>query len=70
MPRIVPSQVVQFIDNVEVFEKAAMQMGGRAASWQIRIDLGSVHNIRALIRLVEELPNDLLTIPAEDMSLW
>jgi len=51
MPRVVPSQVVEFIDTVFGFARSRQQYN---------VDLQYKDRVTALLRLVEELPDELL----------
>jgi hypothetical protein len=58
MPRVVPSQVVAFID--EVFAFARLQRQRNLVQQQYIVDAQYKDRVIALIRLVDELPNELL----------
>jgi hypothetical protein len=53
MPRVVPSQVVEFIDGVFPFARSQTRYN---------VDVQFKDRVMALLRLIEELPSELLTM--------
>jgi hypothetical protein len=62
MPRIVPSQVVDVID--QVFPSAKTQQNTQ--SGRISIDKGYQKELAAIIELVEQIPSELIILDAEN----
>ena len=59
MPRVVPSQVVEFVDAVFPFARSRQQYN---------VDIQYKDGVTALLRLVEELPDELLVMDGAEYN--
>jgi hypothetical protein len=59
MPRVVPSQIVEFIDAEFPFARARQPP---------TVDHADIDALSALVRLTEELPDELMTVSGRSHS--
>ena len=61
MPRVVPSQIVEFIDQTIPKAKKQTDLGGRPFS----LNRTDQHPCVALVKLIDQLPGELLVMPGQ-----
>lgn len=59
MPRVVPNQVVELIDQFFTNDRTTTQ---------IRVHIGATAHIAAVLAFVREIPSELLTLSGQDLS--